>query len=220
MVTRLTVLTVASAAVVLSVSYYAHHHKVQTGAEVGPNGVLAVTPSDVHTSSVIDVDGRVSESRTQDRNLQKPSDVEYIAYRHVFAYIYSEEHGQKRPNQNVNSAVEYFKHTVPLTDADANVLMEIALETETHTLEIEEQAATIIRRFRAKIDAELKSGRKPPPEPSELETLQKERVRTTLQGREALRKTFGESTFSRFDTFLKESMNLKIEKAISSPQNN
>jgi hypothetical protein len=228
MLKRFIALAAASSAVALAASFYARVPTVQTGAEVEPMGVLAVTPSDVLTPSVTDVDGgvinggpaRFGESPTQVRKLQNPSDDDYIAYRHVFAHIYSEEHGKEKPNQNVNSAVEFFKHSVPLSEDEASDLAEIALETESHTLAIEGQAGTIVRRFREKIDAEMKSGRKPSPEPPELQMLQKQRVRTTLQGRDELRKAFGESTFSRFDKFLKEGMNLTIEKAIPSPQDN
>src|SRR5215216_1631780 len=157
---------------------------------------------------------RFGESLTQVRNLQNVPDDDYIAYRHVFAYVYSEEHGKEKANQNVNSAVEFFKHSVPLSEDEANVLAKTALETETRTLAIEEQATTIIRRFRDRIDAEIKSGRKASPEPPELQTLQEKRVKTTLQGRDELRQAFGESTFSRFNTFLKEGMNLRTDKAI------
>ena len=225
MLKRFTAFAIASTGLALAASFYA---RVPL-----PSGVFAVSPSDVLTSSVTDTDGLVigneltnggwvgiGESLTQVRNLQNVPDDDYIAYRHVFAHIYSEEHGDGKPDQNVNTAVEFFKQSVPLTQDEAKVLAKIALETETHPLAIEEQATTIIRRFREKIDAELKSGRNPSPEPPELQTLQKQRVRITLQGRDELRKTFGESTFSRFNSFVKEGMNLKIEKAIPSPQNN
>lgn len=213
MLKRFIALAIASTALSLAAAYY---------------GVFAVTPTNVVTSSVTDVDGTISnvvtnggsvqfgENLTRVRNLQNLPDDDYIAYRHVFAYIHSEEHGKEQPNQNVNSAVEFFKHTVPLSEDEANVLKKTALETETRTLAIEEQATTIIRRFRERIDAEMKSGRKASPEPPELQTLQEKRVKTTLQGRDELRKALGEPTFSRFDTFLKEGMNLRIEKAIPS----
>lgn len=156
---------------------------------------------------------------SQAGNSQNPSDDDYVAYRHVFAHIYSEEPSKEEPNQHVNSAVEYFKVAVPLSEDEVNILRKIALESETRTLAIDEQAATIIKRFRERIDAELKSGRTPSPEPPELQTLQQQRVRATLQGRDDLRKSFGDSTFSRFDKFLEEEMNLK-KKATPSPQNN
>lgn len=140
-------------------------------------------------------------------------DNEYIAYRHAFANIYFEEQSKKKANSDINRAVETYKQSVPLSDDDANALEKIALETETKTLAIEEQAAAIIKRFREKLEAEMKSGGKPSPEPPELQTLQKQRVGTTLQGRDELRRVFGDPTFSRFDKFLKEGMNLRIEKA-------
>lgn len=229
MVKRFRGLAVASTALALAASFYARIPTVQTGAGDGPNRVVSVTPSDVLTSPGTDADGarhqqrnddrisvRFGNSLTQIRNVQNPPDDEYILYRHVFAQIYFEAHAKEKPNQHVNPAVEFYKHSVSLSEDEANVLEKIALETETRTLAIEEQAATIIRRFREKIDAELKSGRKPSPEPPELQTLQKQRVRTTLQGRDELRKVFGESTFSRFDTFIKEGLNLRTEKAIPS----
>lgn len=158
--------------------------------------------------------GNSSQSDTS----ASPSD-EYIAYRHVFAHIYSEAKAKEKPNQDVNAAIELYRNSVPLSEDEAKVLAKIALETETKTVVIEKQAATIIKRFRGRIDAELKSGKKPSPNPPELQTLQEQRIKTTLQGRDELRKAFGDSTFSRFDKFLKESMNLKIEKAITSENN-
>jgi hypothetical protein len=193
MLKRFIALAAASIALALAASFYS-----------------PVLPSDVLTSS---------ENVTQIRNFINPDD-DYITYRHVFAHIYFEAHDKEKSNPDVNTAVEYYKHSIPLSEDEANVLAKIALGTETHTLVIEEQAATIIRRFRENIDAELKSGRKPSPEPPELQILQKQRVRTTLQGRDELRKAFGECTFSRFDKFLKDDLNLRIEKAIPSPQNN
>jgi hypothetical protein len=148
------------------------------------------------------------------------SNDEYIAYRHVFAHIYSESRDKKKSNQEVNAAIELYRYSVPLSEDEANVLTKIALETETKTLAIEEQAMTIIKRFREKLDAEMKSRKKLSPEPPELQTLQQQRVDTTLRGRDELRKAFGDSTFSRFDKFLKEGMNLRIQKAVPSPQNN
>lgn len=144
---------------------------------------------------------------------------EYIAYRHVFAHIYSEAKAQEKSNQDVNAAIELYRNSVPLSEDEAKVLAKIALETETKTLVTETQAATIIKKFRARIDAELKSGKKPSPNPPELQTLQEQRIKTTLQGRDKLRNAFGDSNFSRFDKFLKESMNLKIEKATPSQNN-
>jgi len=138
-------------------------------------------------------------------------DNEYIAYRHVFANIYFEAQSKEKAKSDINRAVESYKQSVPLADDEASALERIALETETKTLAIEEQAARIIKRFREKLDAEMKSGKKSIPEPPELQTLQKQRVGTTLQGRDELRKAFGESSFARFDKFLKEGMNLKIE---------
>ena len=148
-----------------------------------------------------------------------PSD-EYIAYRHVFAHIYSEAKAKEKSNPDVNAAIELYRNSVPLSEDEAKVLAKIALETETKTLAIEAQAMTIIKRFREKLEAERKSGKKTPsPNPPELQTLQEQRVKTTLQGRDELRNAFGDSTFSRFDKFLKESMNLKIEKAAPSQNN-
>jgi hypothetical protein len=226
MLRRYIALAAASTILALVASFHTDVHNVETGAAVRANGRFAVTPSGVLTpSTYMDVlaigngltsSVRFSEPLTQVRNLQDLSDDDYIPYRHVFAHIYSEEHGKDKPNQSLNTAVEIIKHSVPLSEDEANVLAEIALETETHTLVIERQAATIIRIFRERIDAEMKSGRKPSPEPPELRTLQKRRVRATLQGRDELRKAFGESSFSRFDTFLKEGMNLRVEKAIPS----
>lgn len=158
--------------------------------------------------------GNSSQSNTS----ASPSD-EYIAYRHVFAHIYSEAKAEEKSNQDVNAAIELYRNSVPLSENEAKVLAKIALETETKTLVTEKQAATIIKRFRARIDAELKAGKKPSPNPPELQTLQEQRIKTTLQGRDELRNAFGDSTFSRFDKFLKESMNLKIEKAIPSKNN-
>jgi len=158
--------------------------------------------------------GNSSQSDTS----ASPSD-EYIAYRHVFAHIYSEAKAEEKSNQDVNAAIELYRNSVPLSENEAKVLAKIALETETKTLVTEKQAATIIKRFRARIDAELKAGKKPSPNPPELQTLQEQRIKTTLQGRDELRNAFGDSTFSRFDKFLKESMNLKIEKAIPSKNN-
>ena len=186
---RLIALAAASTALALAASFFARVTPVQIAAELG-------------------------ENLTQDRNSLNPSDDDYIAYRHVFALIYSEEHTKEKPNPHVNSAVEYFKAAVSLSEDEANILAKIALESETRTLAIEVQAATIIKGFRERIDAELKSGRNPSPEPPELQILEKQRVRATLQGRDDLRKDFGDSTFSRFDKFLKEEMNLRIEKAI------
>ena len=158
--------------------------------------------------------GNSSQSDTS----ASPSD-EYIAYRHVFAHIYSEAKAQEKSNQDVNAAIELYRNSVPLSEDEAKVLAKIALETETKTLVTETQAATIIKKFRARIDAELKSGKKPSPNPPELQTLQEQRIKTTLQGRDELRNAFGDSTFSRFDKFLKESMDLKIEKATPSQSN-
>lgn len=212
MLKRFIALAIAITALSLAAAYY---------------GVSAVTPN-VLMSSVTDVDSAISNgvtngrsvqfagNLTQARNPQTLVDDDYIAYRHVFAHIYSEEHGKEKPNHGVNPVVESFKHSVPLSEDEAKVLAKTALETETRTLAIEAQAAAIIRRFRQKIDAEMKSGRKASPEPPELRTLQETCVKTTLQGRDELRKAFGDSTFSRFDTFLKEGMNLRIEKAIPS----
>ena len=157
-------------------------------------------------------------NNSQSDTSASPSD-EYIAYRHVFAHIYSEAKAEQKSNQDVNAAIELYRNSVPLSENEAKVLAKIALETETKTLVTEKQAATIIKRFRARIDAELKSGKKPSPNPPELQTLQEQRIKTTLQGRDELRNAFGDSTFSRFDKFLKESMNLKIEKAIPSKNN-
>ena len=147
-----------------------------------------------------------------------PSD-EYIAYRHVFAHIYSEAKAKEKSNQDVNTAIELYRNSVPLSEDEATVLAKIALETETKTLVIEKQAATIIKKFRERIDGELKSGKKASPNPPELQTLQEQRIKTTLQGRDELHNAFGDSTFSSFDKFLKESMNLKIEKATPSQNN-
>lgn len=225
MLKRFIALAIASTGLALAASFFARVAR--------PNGIFAVTPADVVTSSVTDVNAlgigkglanggsvRFGESLTPIGNPQHVPDDDYIAYRHMFAHIYSEEHGKEKPNQNVNSAVEFFKHSVPLSEDEASALAEIALPTEIRTLAIEEQAATVIRIFREKIDTEIKSGKKPSPEPPELQMLQKQRVRTTLQGRDELHRAFGESTFSRFDKFLKEGMNLRIEKAVPSPQDN
>lgn len=224
MLKRFIALAIASTGFALAASFYA--------GVARPSGVFAVTTSDVLTSRGKDADeiafsnwvdgisGRSGISLTQARPPRTPLDDDYIAYRHIFAFIYSEAHRKESQNQDVNTAARFFKDSVPLSDDEASVLEKIALETETKTLAIEEQAATIIRRFREKIDAELKSGRGLSLEPPELQTLQEQRVKTTLQGRDELRKALGESTFSKFHTYLKEGLNLRIDNAIPSPQKN
>ena len=199
MLRRFIALAAAGIALALAASFYV---RGLTQAEIGPKVVSAGS----------------GEGLTPVSNSQNLPDDDYIAYRHVFAYIYYEAHRKEKPNQGINAAIELYRSSVPLNEEEANALTKIALETETHTLAIEEQAATIIKRFRENLDVELKSGRKPSPEPPELKTLQKQRVGTTLQGKDQLRKAFGEATFSRFDKFLKESLNIKVEKAGPSAQ--
>src|SRR5262245_12486170 len=65
------------------------------------------------------------------------SNDEYIAYRHVFAHIYSEAKAKEKSNQDVNAAIELYRYSVPLSEDEAKVLTKIALETETKTLAIE-----------------------------------------------------------------------------------
>ena len=43
------------------------------------------------------------------------SNDEYIAYRHVFAHIYSEARSKEKSNQEVNAAVELYRYSVPLS---------------------------------------------------------------------------------------------------------
>ena len=220
MLKKLIALTAASSALALAASLHARIPTVQIRAEVAPNGIFAVTLSNVLTSCVTNgVSLHFGKNLTQVRKSNPPGD-DYIAYRHVFAHIYFGAHRKEKPHPEVNPAVDFYKNSVPLSEAEASVLAKIALESETRILAIEEDAATIIKRFRERIASELKSGRKPSAEPPELQTLQRQRVRTTLQCRDELRKAFGEPTFSRFDNFLKEGLNLRIEKASPSPQNN
>ncbi|HZI88341.1 MAG TPA: hypothetical protein VFD48_16020 [Pyrinomonadaceae bacterium] len=193
---QLKFLAISCVALVLSIGLYSFAYRTE---QVKPATIEQQSSARTATSSQ-------SESVTT-------SNDEYIAYRHLFANVYSDAREKEKSNQAVNRAVESYKQSVSLSDDEANLLEKIALETETKTLAIEAQATTVIKRFREKFDAELKSGRKPSTESPELQTLQQQRVRTTLQGRDELRKAFGDSTFSRFDKFLKEGMNLRIEKA-------
>lgn len=104
-----------------------------TDRSIGPNVVFAVAPSEVLRSSVNYADGlvisngvtdgisvRFGEGLTQVRNFRNPSDDDYIAYRHVFAHIYFEAHGKE--NQDVNTALEFYKHAVSLSEACSSTL--------------------------------------------------------------------------------------------------
>ena len=61
-------------------------------------------------------------NNSQSDTSASPSD-EYIAYRHVFAHIYSEAKAEEKSNQDVNAAIELYRNSVPLSENEAKVLL-------------------------------------------------------------------------------------------------
>ncbi len=146
-------------------------------------------------------------------NIQSSNDPsELITYRHVFSHVaLLKKEGDELAAKGKDGARirGLYKHAVPLSDQQADLLEAIALDCQRNVGEQDKKAFKIIEAFRKTIP-KLKSSVSVPVVPTELAILQAERDGMILHSRDLLRTAFGDAEFQRFDHFLKTKINLNV----------
>lgn len=171
-----------------------------------------VSPTPPHQLSSIE--GQTS------RQIQKEADARDVAiYGHLFDHIallrkQAEEASARGEDGSQISAL--YKNAAGLSEQQAVLLEQIALECK-RNVEIQDgKAAQVIRKFRADTE-KLKQKSHLPRLPAELGVLQEGLHRIILQHRDQLHSAFGNEEFKRFDGFLKNNVRFNAEKQEASP---
>ncbi len=135
-------------------------------------------------------------------------------YRHVFSHIaLLKKEGDELAAKDEDGAKvkDLYKHAAQLSDQQAELLEAIALDCQRNVEQQDKKAFKIIDAFKEKLKT-LKPSDTHPSYPSELGILQTERDAMFLRSRDLLREALGDEEFSRFDSFLKDKINFKMER--------
>lgn len=111
------------------------------------------------------------------------------------------------------------KNEAALSESQSIALEAIAAECEQALAQQDQKAKKIIQAFRERfLPGELPKGTRLPPPPPELITMSQQRNAIILRARDQLRLAFGESAFSRFDTYAKFRFGTKSSPAPHHPE--
>lgn len=138
-----------------------------------------------------------------------------VVYRQLFHhYAALQKKAAELESQGKNGATvrHYYKRQAKLSDKLDRELERIAAKTDKEVERLDKRAKEVIDNYRAQFpNGEMKKGETLPPAPPELQTLQEERNRAVLAGRDELRKVFGEEEFKRFDEFVQQNVASKMK---------
>lgn len=176
--------------------------------------LLCITTITASTLAVYSQISATSQSQNNS-NIQSVDDPsELIMYRHVFSHIASlKKEGDELAAKGEDGAKVrgLYKHAAQLSDQQSELLEVIALDCLRNVEQQDKKAFKIIDAFNEKLKNLKPTDARPSP-PAELGVLQTERDAMFLRSRDLLREALGDGEFSRFDSFLKDKMNFKIER--------
>lgn len=136
-----------------------------------------------------------------------PDVPDQIAYRHLFrhaAAFKAKADENERQGKNAEHLRGFFKHKADLTDAQAQMFDQIAVQCVSEMKLIDDRAKPIIEAYKAQYpNGQVPHGQLPAPPPAELQLLTRERNELVLRKRDELRAAFGEDAFGRFQQFVK-----------------
>jgi hypothetical protein len=146
------------------------------------------------------------KSRSRAQSKQSIPIADQLLYRGLFHHVLALKKKVSEAEQKGEDATQFrthFQRNTNLTDGEAAVLEQTALEYEQSEKSLDAQAKTIIAAYRAQfVNGQAPNGRALPPPPAQLKTLSQERDALTLRERDRLRAAFG-SDFDRFDSVVK-----------------
>ncbi len=130
-----------------------------------------------------------------------------VVYRHLFRHVAAfkaKADELERQGKEAKNFRGFFKHKADLSDYQAQMLEQIAVQCALEIKLIDERAKPIIEAYKAQYpNGQVPHGQKPAPPPAELRQLTQERNELVLRKRDELRAVFGEEAFGRFQQFVK-----------------
>lgn len=154
---------------------------------------------------------------------------DHVVYRQFFRHLVAlkERASQmESASRNGKALRDHYKNKIGLKDKDADLLDEIASESEREVQKIDRKAQKIIGGLRNKYpNGRVPEGEQLPPPPPELKTLQRQRDMAVMRGRHRLMTELGEYGFQQVDDFIKlrfapdlRPAALRPKQAASTPQ--
>ena len=139
-------------------------------------------------------------------------------FRHLVAL---KERASQMESQGRNGKAlrEHYKDKIGLKDEEADLLDEIASESEREVEKIDQKAQKIIDGLRNKYPGgRVPAGEKLPPPPPELKTLQRQRDMIVMRARHRLMTELGAYGFQQVDDFLKLKFTQDLKPAALRPK--
>ena len=140
---------------------------------------------------------------------------EHVIYRHLFHDIVAlNEKADEMERQGQSAGLSLrtvYKRRAELTEDQARVLYEIALNCEQQVNAQDAKAKVIIDAYKSRYPGgRVPAGETPAPPSPELVGMQAERNAIILRSRDRLREIFGDAEFERFKGFLEHQVAPKI----------
>lgn len=147
-----------------------------------------------------------NNGRARARAAFREQDVyEHLFRHHVHLRRRAEE--EERNGRDGRELRSRYRREARLTEREASLLDEIASDSVNRVDELSARARQLIAEARARVPGgRLQRGQTPPPPPSELSSLQRQREDIVLRARGRLRREFGAQAFTRFDEFVQRNV--------------
>ena len=144
-----------------------------------------------------------NDPRFGQKDLAIPEHVMYRQLYHDVVVLNERADEMERHGQSVLSLRSVYKRRAELTEDQAQVLYEIALNCEQQVKQQDAKARVIIDNYKRRYpDGRVPAGEIPAPPSPELAGMQAERNAIILRSRDRLHNAFGEAEFRRFTVFL------------------
>jgi len=177
------------------------------GAISSPSG-LKPKPADLERETP----PQPAQANTREGQPAQPTEAgdipEDIVYGQVFRHIkelHKKADEEERQGRDGAHFRKLYKQMAKLDDRQAELLEEVAAETNMEVEKLNKQAMKIIDALRAAHpDGKLAPGEQPPAPPVELAQLSAARRERINEARERLRSVFGEQEFERFNEFVRQ----------------
>lgn len=139
-----------------------------------------------------------------------PEIADSTVYRHLFRHVAAfkaKAEELERQGGNATHFRGFFKRKAELSDAQAQMLDEIASQCALEIKAIDERAIPIIEAYKANYpNGQVPHGQPPLPPPAELQLLTLERNTLVLRKQNELRTAFGDEEFGRFQEFVRNNI--------------
>ncbi|HEX3143574.1 MAG TPA: hypothetical protein VHQ64_06350 [Pyrinomonadaceae bacterium] len=154
---------------------------------------------------------RESSAQPKQTDQRAPAIPDFEVYRQMFHHhVTMKQKADELEKQGKDAKVlrEFYKRQANLTEQEAQAFDDIASDCEKQVAQQDAKARAIVdKALAANGNGKLAAGQKPPAPPEELRTLWNERNATIMRAKYALQAAFGDSEFSRFESYRIRSSN-------------